>query len=384
MVVLHLISSAGCYGAENMLVTLAAASTRLGCRPVVAVFRDSRYPSTEVAESARRRGLPVEFVPCRGRWDWSAVRIIRGIVDGYGVQVLHTHGYKADVIGRAAAMTRPTAVVATCHNWPDGHALMRAYAVLDRLVLRNFDGVAAASELVAEVLRRSRVRDPEVLPNGVDLASFAHAAPALRGEMPAGCERLVGFVGRMVPEKGGAVLLQCAREVIRQSPRAGFILVGEGPARGEWESLARRFGIERNVVFAGARRDMPGVYSSLDLLVLPSLVEAMPMCLLEALASRVPVVATRVGSVSQVVIPGVTGLLVEPSDPSALAEAILRLLADRHLAQALAEQGHYHVARRFSAEAAAAAYIALYERALARRCGRRAGFLKPIWTSPRQ
>jgi glycosyltransferase involved in cell wall biosynthesis len=118
-------------------------------------------------------------------------------------------------------------------------------------------------------------------------------------------------------------------------------------------------------VFTGARDDMPGVYASLDVLVLPSLVESMPMCLLEALAAGTPVVATRVGTVPELVIPDVTGLLIEPGDVSALAAAILRLLRDPELARSLGKAGQAHAVQHFSAEATAETYSGLYERVLA-------------------
>jgi glycosyltransferase involved in cell wall biosynthesis len=244
---------------------------------------------------------------------------------------------------------------------------MRAYAAFDRLILRRFDKVAAASEPVAALLRRTGIPTAEALPNGVDVTRFGRGTPALRTLMPDGCDRLVGFVGRLVPEKGGEILLRSAKQVLKVRPQTAFLFVGEGPARREWEDLAGRLGIAGNVVFAGVRTDMPDLYASLDMLALPSFTEATPMCVLEALAAFCPVVATAVGSVPTVITPGITGLLVEPGDVEGLASAILRLLADPGLAQALASQGRAHVARHFSADMTAAAYRDLYEQAVSHR-----------------
>lgn len=368
MTVLHLISSAGYYGAENMVVALAGGLSKLGCRSIVAAFRDSRCAHTEVADRAKDQGLATEIVPCRGRWDSHAVNRIQKLLDCHRVNVLHTHGYKADVLGCAAAWLQRTTVVATCHNWPDRSPIMRAYALLDRLLLKRFDEVAAASEPLARVLRQCGMSGAQGLPNGIDIERFALAAPTIRSQIPAGCNRLVGFIGRMVPEKGGTVLIRCAKTVLAARPRTAFIFVGDGPCRTQWAGLASQLGISPNVVFAGQRDDMPGVYASLDILILPSFNEATPMCLLEAQAARVPVIASCVGSVPKVVIPGVTGLLVDPADEDGLAAGILRLLADPDLARVMGEQGHEHVARHFSAASAAAAYLELYEQALARHC----------------
>lgn len=370
MVIAHLISSQGYFGAESMLVALGAECRRRGCTVLVGVFRDARSPHLEVAEAAERCGLPVELVSCAGRWDRRAVRRIQEAFGGGKTDVLHTHGYKADLYGWAAFRARGPALVSTCHNWPDRRWSMRAYAVLDRVVLRRFDFVAAASRPVAERLRRAGVRRVMALPNGVDLERFAGARPTLREQMPDGASKLVGFVGRLSPEKGGEVLLAAARRIVSERDDVAFALVGDGPCRSRWEQEATRLGLADRVLFPGIRRDMPGVYASFDALLLPSWNEAMPMCLLEAMSAGVPVVATRVGSVPDLVVHEETGLLVAPGDAPALAQAVGRLLDQREFADRLAARARARVAERFSLEAMASAYWAAYQQAAARRGGR--------------
>ncbi len=367
MHILQLISSEGYYGAESMLVALADALSRQGHDCTVAVFRDSRAPHTEVADEAQRRGLAVEMVPCAGRWDPVSMRRIRQLLGHHKADVLHSHGYKADLYGYAAARPGGTALISTCHTWPNRRPLMRAYAVLDRFVLRSFDRIAAVSDSAADILRRSGIEKRKIatISNGVDLERFRYASPDLRREIACGRDPLVGFVGRLVPGKGGEILLAAARKVIAEHPEARFVFVGDGPLRGAWQSLARNLSIEDRVVFTGSRTDMPEVYASLDLVVLPSFQEAMPMCLLEALAAAKPVIATTVGAIPRIILPGVTGLLVEPGDEGGLAAAILRLLRNPELSAHFALNGRRQAAERFSCEAMARDYIGLYEGAVA-------------------
>jgi glycosyltransferase involved in cell wall biosynthesis len=362
--VLSLISSEGHFGAENMLLTLAAALNKLGCRSIVAAFCDSRFQHTEVADRARAQGLTVEIVPCNGRCDWKAVTRTRKLMVQHNVDVLHTHGYKADLYAYAAAWPRRVPLVATCHNWPSRFWNMRAYAALDRYFLRDFDRVVALSDALADTLRHSGVRPEklETIANGVQVEPFQSAQPSLRRDGAFGEEALVGFVGRLVPGKGGDVLLHAAQRVLLSYPATKFVLVGEGPARGEWEALAQRLGIHDRVVFTGVRHDMPGVYASFSMLALPSLDEAMPMCVLEAMAASKPVVATRVGSVPKLVIPAKTGELVEPGNATALAEAMLRILHNPQYAHELAKAGQLRVLQHFSAESMAKRYLELYRR----------------------
>ena len=225
---------------------------------------------------------------------------------------------------------------------------------------------STASGPVAEILSRWKVpaHKLKTIPNGVDLEPFRELAPSLRQDFDAGSGRLVGFVGRLVAGKGGNVLLSAAQQVLAAFPDVKFVFAGEGPARAEWEALAARLGIASKVVFAGRRDDMPAVYASLDIVALPSFQEAMPMCLLEALAAGRPVVATAVGAVPKVIVPGVTGLLCEPGDARGLAMSLLRLLRDPELARTMGMHGRAHVARHFAAEVVGRSYLGLYQEAL--------------------
>jgi glycosyltransferase involved in cell wall biosynthesis len=373
--VLQLISSEGFYGAESMLVALAEAQLRAGVNTTVAVFQHARDPHVEVAEQAAERGIETRLIPCRGRFDRSAVMRIRDLLEERRAHILHCHGYKADLYGFAASRAQRVALVSTCHNWPDQRALMRAYASSDRFALRWFDQVTTPSRRVAALLTRSGVpsRKVTVVANGIDLAPFHHAQPTLRGEIPGAPKFLIGSVARLIPGKGGVVLLHAAKTVLRVCPEAAFVFVGDGPCREEWQGLANELGIGGRVFFTGTRADMPGVYASLDVLVLPSFEEGMPMCLLEGLASACPVIATKVGEVGQVIDPGVTGLLIEPGDSSVLARAILTLIQHRPEAADLGTRGREVVTRSFSSAAMARNYGVVYERALATRSRMSAG-----------
>lgn len=381
--ILFLVSSAGHYGIENMLVALARNLSVLGCRCIVGVFRDARLPHTEVAEVAQQQGLTVEIVHCNGRLDRSAVRRIRRLLTKYEVDVVHPHGYKADLYAYAAALQDRVALLATSHNWPSKRLDMRAYAALDRLVLRRFDGVVAVSDPVHATLRRWGVRCDKLvtISNGVDVERFHNAAPTLRKEMAVADGALVGFVGRLVPDKGGALLLRAAQQVLAIRPNVRFVLVGEGPSRSEWQEVAVELGIAKNVVFTGTRNDMPGIYASLDMLALPSLVESMPMCMLEAMAASKPVIATQVGAIPRLIVPDRTGLLLKPGDIAGLARAIFQLVDNPNLARELGENAFTEVRQNYSAQGMAKAYVRQYQGIMATRSAGMRGRVEAEGTS---
>ncbi len=362
MKILHLISSEGYYGGENMLVTLAQALRARGLNCVVGVFHNRHQPHLEIVGPARESGLEVEIIPCRGRADWEAIHAIRRCMDRRRIELLHTHGYKADLYGFLAAHGR-WPVVATCHNWTGQGPALKMYGVLDRLVLRFFDRVAAVSNPVAQRLRTAGVSAGRIrrIPNGIETLRFHNARPTLAEEIGKRGRLLVGMVARVVKEKGPELLLRAAQSLTGRFPEALFALVGDGPAREEMEALARELGIGQRVIFTGARRDMPGVYASLDLCVLPSWNEGLPLSVLEAMAAGVPVVTTRVGSLPEVVQPESTGLLIEPGDTTGLSGALARLLGDAELRNRLAQNGRRLVEERFSATRMAEEYIQVYE-----------------------
>jgi len=362
--ILQLISSEGKYGAETMLLCLVKSLALLGHENVIGVFRNSHCPHTEVAEAARLEGLKVEIIPCDGKIDRRAVDVIRHCLQIHSIDLVHTHGYKANFYGYLAARGKGVPAVATYHlDWPDRGLALRLYHLFDRLVVRRFGKIAAVSEAVARSLRRSGVPSAKIvtIDNGIDLSPFAQARPILQEEISERPDALIGLVGRLTPQKGCEYFLRAAQRVLIDFPRTLFVLVGEGPDRRKLEELVRDLSIAERVIFAGHREDMPGVYASLDILVLPSINEGLPMTLIEAMAAARPVIATPVGAIPKLIIPEQTGLLVNPRDPVGLAAALGRLISNPDLRHRLGRDGQAWVMRRFSAEAMAQQYAEIYQ-----------------------
>jgi glycosyltransferase involved in cell wall biosynthesis len=361
--VLQLISSGGYYGAENVVVTLAESLKQKNCRSIIGVFHNERQRNEELIRQAERRGLTVLQISCRGRWDWQTIRIIREKLLSLDINILHTHGYKPDIYGFLASRKLGLPLIATCHNWTHDTAAVRIYEFLDSLFLRRFDAVVAVSETVANSLRHSGIRPAQVrvIDNGIDLLSFSHARATLAEQINSAPNLMVGTVGRLVPHKGLEYFLRAAREVLTDFPSVTFVVIGAGPEREKLERMTGDLGIDQNVVFTGPCTDMPGAYASMAVFVLASVDEGMPMVILEALASKRAVVATNVGAVPRLIVPGETGLLVPPKDVQALRIAILKLLYDSSLRARLGNAGEALVKRNHSRDRMAQNYLRLYE-----------------------
>ena len=363
MKVLLLISSAGHYGAENMLLALAGGLRKRGCEPVVGAFHNTHRANLEIVEQASALGHATAVFRCRGRVDLQTIRDIAQSIRSERFDVIHTHGYKANMYGYLAAKRTGAPVLATCHSWQSDTLPLYAYSVLDSSFLCRFPKVVAVSEDVRKILLTVGVPSNRVavIPNGIKLSPFEVARPSLNGEVPRQGGLVVGMVARLAPGKGGNYFLEAAREVLKSHPGTSFVFVGEGRERPRLEQMAREFGVEKNVAFIGQRQDMPGVYASLDILVLPSLSEAMPMCLLEGLSARKAVVATRVGDVPKLILARQTGLLVEPRDTAGLRDAIAELITDSDLRTRLGTSGHDLVETHFSVDKMTSNYLSVYE-----------------------
>ncbi|MGH9541795.1 MAG: glycosyltransferase family 4 protein [Terriglobales bacterium] len=361
MKILQLISSSGPYGAESMVVALTRELNARGCDCRLMLIENRHRRDPQVSALAARHGVMPEALPCRGRWDGQAIRRLRSYLCEEGIEVLHAHGYKARLFAWRAARGLTVRLATTCHGFVHDTLALKIYDRMDRWTLRRFPRVAAVSDDMSRQLREYGISSAALstIANGVDLDRFRDAQPTLRAELnPPG--PLLGAVGRLSPEKGLDGLLHAAAELAARFPEVRWALVGDGPQRGALEQLTSKLGIADRVIFTGRREDMPGVYASLDALLLPSLDEGLPMVVLEAMAAGRPVLASRVGAIGHVIRDGENGLLAPPGDVEALRGAIERLLAEPGLGARLGAAARATIEDRFSAAQMAAAYLQLY------------------------
>jgi glycosyltransferase involved in cell wall biosynthesis len=375
MRVLQLISSSGFFGADNMLIELARELRHTTFSPIIGVFNNLQSPHLEVAQEAEQRNIPAEIFPCKGRLDFRTILLIRRFLFKQKIHIIHTHGYKANLYALTACLGLKVGRISTCHNWLGDEPKMKFYAGLDKSLLNRFDRVVAVSETVKQQILNHKIAPNKVvyIYNGIDPDRFHHRekCDSIRREfgIHKGC-RVIGTVGRLSQEKGHMYLVNAADKILQECPKVVFLIVGDGPLKQNLEAkcsqLAERaytgIGSSKGpFIFAGVRKDMSDIYASMDVFVLPSLTEGLPMALLEAMAAKKPVVATRVGAVPKVIEEGRSGLLVPPRDVNALAKAIIRFLKDPQEARDLAEHGYERVRKDFSSQAMAKTYIEVYQ-----------------------
>ena len=310
------------------------------------------------------------------RRDVVALRKLYRLIRGFRPHIVHTHTAKAGFIGRLAARLAGVPVVVHTYH---GHVLYGYYSPLRSWLLRRMEwGLARVSDrliAVSEQVKNDLVRygvapaaKIAVVPLGFELTPFLTSERfkgAFKEELGLDSStKLVGIVGRIFPIKNHRLFLDTAARLARKDEHVHFVVVGDGILRPEMERYARELGLGSRVHFTGWRRDLPRIYASLDVLVISSDNEGTPVSAIEAMASEVPVVATRVGGLPDLIIDGVTGYLVPPRDPDALAAAVARILQDSQTAARLGTAAREHVRERYVLERLIADVDQLYQELL--------------------
>ncbi|MHB8473264.1 MAG: glycosyltransferase family 4 protein [Gammaproteobacteria bacterium] len=283
--------------------------------------------------------------------------------------IVHVHGSLAGILGRIAARwVKTPVIVAELHGYatrdPNGFMENTVFRWLEQRLDPITDAYVAVSAAVARAWVARGVANAvriQVIHHGIDLAPFTltPAAPVPRSDPGA---KIIGTVCLLEERKGMMDLVEALPYVIESCGPIVCWIVGDGPLKAAMIKRLRELGMDAFVRFLGWRDDVPQIMAQLNVFVLPSRRESFGLVFLEAMASRCPIVATRIDGIPEVVADGETGLLVEPGNPRLLGAAIVRLLQDAQLAKNLGEAGRQRVSERFTRTAMASAYEALYEK----------------------
>jgi glycosyltransferase involved in cell wall biosynthesis len=353
--VCHLAIGDGWAGAEVQLATLLASLTKTPQFEISAIlFNEGR-----LANELRSLGVNTEVIPESSNNLLSITRQLVRYFRQHGVDILHTHKPKDNVLGAlSSAYQGIRHRVRTVHGYPEHfvgfHAVkMNIYEKLDsRINAWLVDRIVAVSlDLKRELIKRFGPEKVVHIPNAIDVQQIRSIGSTtdLKKELRLdGQEFLIGAMGRLTLGKGFESFLQAARIIYRQRPNVKFIVAGDGPLKEPLETKAREYGLDGAVLFLGHREDNYRILKLVDLFVLPSFSEGIPMVLLEALALARPVIASRVGGIPEVIEHRTSGLLVAPGKEDELAQSCMTLMDDYDFARQLGVAGQKRVEERFS------------------------------------
>ncbi len=360
--VLHMISSNGFYGAENVLLEICKGlQSSSQYYPVVALLNSGNKGHLPLLRECQKHELEYREFNCQGRFNRLVISELRKFIENNNIQIIHAHGYKSNFYASFARQPGQL-LVSTCHNWIASGFKMRCFTWLDKFLLRRFDRIICVSKPVQLELKKWGVKAKNifVVYNGVNIAKFRknkESGNQIRRHLGVNdLDMVIGFVGRLSKEKGVDILMECASAIHEQFPGTHFVFVGDGPLAAKLENKKEDY-----IHFVGVQSDMPAYYSAFDIFILPSYTEGLPMVVLEAMASSLPVVASKVGSIPDVIDDKQTGYLVRPGSRGDVLDVLEKLLCDGAQARKVGENGCKRIERFFSSGKMVQGYASIYD-----------------------
>lgn len=361
--VLQLGSPTGLYGAERWILALIKHLDPEQVESIVAVIKDNPSLDAPLVHEAAKLGFRTHVIEAYGRVNISAVKRLREFIRANSIHILHTHGYKTDLIGLLATLGTRCKIITTPHGWSQqADFKLQCYELIDRICFSLMDAVVPLSEQLHRDLRHipginSTLR---FIRNGVDLSEIEsgnHVAPELLEWKKEGAF-ILGYIGQLIPRKGLDTLLRAVATLHGVNWR--LAIVGDGESRQELEDLAVDLSCLKRIRFFGFKKDRLSFLRGLDVFVLPSRMEGIPRCLMEAMGSGIPVIASDIPGCRDLVNHGQSGCLFTCDDSHSLAEAIVTLGSSKPLRQDFATGGKQAVSARYSAYRMASEYQQLY------------------------
>ena len=359
--ILQFICPTGFYGAERWVLALANNIDKNKVNCELAVTKEPGQKDLEILNHFDGESFQIAM---KSRFDASAISELANIIKDRNIQIIHTHGYKSDILGLLAAKKTGIKCVSTPHGFENSTALkLRLYVYLGCLSLRFFNSVAPLSKELHQEIIRTGVPSNKItyIQNGVDLKEVDSTKN--NESIPShteGSKKRIGFIGQIIPRKNVREILDVFDDLWQSEGDVELVLLGDGSERIELEKHAQQLQSKNDIHFLGFRTDRLQILKTFDIFVMTSSYEGIPRCLMETMAMEIPVVAYNIPGIDQLVQHGHSGLLASPGDKATLKEYWKKLLDEPSYARNIASQGRTFILEKFSAQRMAKEYVQLF------------------------
>ena len=370
MKIMHVIDSAGIYGAEVMLLNLMEEHSKMGLDPLLFSIEPSDNTSgNSLSEEAHKRGLNAVKYPSDRRYSLATALHIMRFAEDHGVSLLHSHGYKGNILlGSIPRFMRKIPVMSTVHGWTSIRSFTKIwfYTLLDKFFLRRMNAIVNVN---SKTMMNTGRAERFIVENGISPLKFdsdfvTRADPAIS----AFCKEdfIVGSISRLSDEKGIVYLIKAVRSLTARGIHVKAVVVGDGPQKEMLQELVFNNNLSDRILLTGYRNNAFNYLPFFNVFVLPSLTEGLPITILEAMQAGVPIVATKVGGIPDLLGCGRFGIMVEPRDAEAIAEAVNLLFSDTALSQRMAKAAREEVLSKYSSRRMAEKYLEIYDTVLSK------------------
>lgn len=360
--VLQLICPAGFYGAERWVVALANNIDPESVVCDLAVTIEPQLENLELPEVYEHSGFRAFRIAMKNAYDFRAISALVKLIREEDIDIVHTHGYKSDILGLIAARRTGVKCISTPHGFGKPASLKHRILIsLGKFSLKFMDRVVPLSSQLVDEVKACGVSSNKIsyIQNGVDLTELDdyiidHTVPE------SGAKRIIGYVGQLIPRKNVKDLLDIFELLWSENNALELQLLGDGSEKVVLEEYASQLSSVGAIKFLGFRADRLQIMKAFDVFVMTSIDEGIPRCLMEAMAIRLPVAAYDIRGVDQLVVNETNGLLAAFGKKAELASQIRRILQDTDLARELGRTGREAIDLKFSGRRMAGEYKALY------------------------
>jgi glycosyltransferase involved in cell wall biosynthesis len=362
--VLQFICPTGFYGAERWILALAKHLDIKTVNCELAVTMEPEQKKLELVKEYNKLGLTSHIVPMKNKFDLTAINRLVDLVKKNNIDIIHTHGYKSDIIGVLAAKKAGIKCIVTPHGFENAKDIkLRTFIWLGCQAMKYGHYIVPLSQQLLADCKRMGVKSSKTvyIQNGVDLSEVEQTSIPER-ENPQ--EKRIGFVGQMISRKNIFDLLDVFDNIHAKHPNTRLVLLGDGDARAELEKHAQTLKSNSHIEFLGFRDDRLSLLKSFDLFAMTSTLEGIPRCLMEAAAANIPVAAYDIPGIDQIIKHNDTGLLAELGDKKTLEAQWETILFEPTEAARLASNAKAYVYQHYSANRMADEYSSLFKTCL--------------------
>jgi glycosyltransferase involved in cell wall biosynthesis len=361
--VLQFICPTGFYGAERWVLALAKFLPKEKCHCELAVTLEDNSKDLELVKIFRELHGEAHEIPMRNRFDIAVINRLVTLIKKNNIDIIHTHGYKSDILGLLAARKAGIKCVVTPHGFENAKDFkLRLFIWFGCKAMGYADKVVPLSPQLMQDSRNVGVREDKLLyiQNGVDLSEVEEQRLKKTTLKKTTDQKRIGFIGQMISRKNISDILNIFENLSGSHDNLRLIFVGDGDQREKLESYSKQLSSYPNIEFLGFRDDRLELLQSFDLFVMTSTLEGIPRCLMEACAMGIPVAAYDIPGIDQLITHGETGLLAQPGDTKTLATYWERLLFDEKTASDIADRAREFVNTHYSARRMADEYFNLF------------------------
>jgi glycosyltransferase involved in cell wall biosynthesis len=361
--VLQLITPVGFYGAERWVLALINNSDTNLVRHDLAITDEPEEQDLEILNQFPRKAGQAHTVTMNSRFDFSAIKKLVVIIKERKIDIIHTHGYKSDILGFIAAKRTGIKCISTPHGFGQpGSFKVKLFIKIGAALFRFFDMVVPLSRQLQEEVYAFGVSKNKVtyIQNAVDLTEVEKYRLS-KQQKNSKDKKKIGFIGQMIPRKNIKDLLDIFEDVHQQIPNTQLQILGDGESRKEMEEYSKTLSSYLDIQFLGFRHDRMEYLKQFDIFAMTSKDEGIPRCLMEAMGMELAVAAYDIPGIDQLVRHNKTGLLAKFGDKETLAKYWVELLTDEEKSKELARQAKAFVDEKFSGQRMASEYTSLYQ-----------------------